>query len=138
MPEPISLLPPLPLGLKLEHSTIVTSDLAVNFLGIESARVLGTPFMILLMEITCRNCVKPHLPEGFDTVGTVVNICHLAATPFEARVRFTAELIAVSGKRVTFKVEAFNENEKIGEGEHERAIINVARFGDKVSKKKQG
>ena len=130
--------PQLTLGLQLEHSTIVTADLAVNFLGLDSARILGTPFMIMLMEITSRNCVKGHLPEGYDTVGTVVNVKHLAATPIGAKVRFTAELIGISGKRVTFKVEAFDEKEKIGEGEHERAIIEVARFAQRVSRKREG
>ena len=130
--------PKLATGLTLEHATIVTADLAVNFLGLESARILGTPFMIMLMEITSRNCVKPHLAEGFDTVGTLVNVRHLASTPIGARVRFTSELINISGKRVTFKVEAFNEKEKIGEGEHERAIIDVARFAVRVAEKKDG
>ena len=133
MPEPTL---HLPVGLKLEHSTIVTADLAVNFLGLESARVLGTPFMIMLMEMTSRNCVKPHLPEGFDTVGTIVNVKHLAATPFGAKVRFSSEVIEISGKRILFRVEAFDQQEKIGEGEHERAIIDVARFGERVSRKK--
>ena len=128
----------LTLGLRLEHSTIVTADLAVNFLGLESARILGTPFMIMLMEITSRNCVKRHLPEGFDTVGTLVNVKHLAATPLGAKVRFTSELIGISGKRVMFKVEAFDEEEKIGEGEHERAVIDVARFAQRVSRKREG
>ncbi len=130
--------PALTLGLRLEHSTIVTADLAVNFLGLDSARILGTPFMIMLMEITSRNCVKGHLPEGYDTVGTVVNVKHVAATPIGAKVRFTSELIGISGKRVMFKVEAFDETEMIGEGEHERAIIEVARFAQRVSKKRDG
>ena len=130
--------PELTLGLRLEHSTIVTADLAVNFLGLESARILGTPFMIMLMEITSRNCVKPHLPDGFDTVGTAVNVKHLAATPLGAKVRFTSELIGISGKRVMFKVEAFDKEEKIGEGEHERAVIEVARFAQRVSRKGEG
>lgn len=93
--------------------------------------------MIMLMEITSRNCVKRHLPEGFDTVGTLVNVKHLAATPLGAKVRFTSELIGISGKRVMFKVEAFDENEKIGEGEHERAVIDVARFAQRVSRKRE-
>ena len=128
--------PRLAVGLSLEHATIVTADLAVNFLGLEAARILGTPFMIMLMEITSRNCVKPHLAEGFDTVGTLVNVRHLASTPIGSRVRFTSELINIIGKRVKFKVEAFNEKEKIGEGEHERAIIHVARFGERVAEKR--
>ena len=126
----------LRLGLKLEYSTIVTADLAVNFLGLDSARVLGTPFMIMLMEITSRNCVKPHLSEGLDTVGTVVNVRHLAATPLGAKIRFTSELIGIAGKRVTFKVAAFDETDKIGEGEHERAVIDVAKFAARVSQKR--
>ena len=72
---------------------------------------------------------------GHDTVGTHVNVAHLAAAPIGMTVTFTAEVIRVDGRRVEFKVEAFDEKEKIGEGTHERAIINIAKFAARLAEK---
>ena len=126
-----------PVGLTGETHLLVTTDVAVSFLKLEEARVLGTPWMILHMEITARNTIMPHLLDGQDTVGTQVNIKHLAATPLGMRVRFYAEVLSVEGQRVLFKVEAFDEKEKIGEGTHERFIVDVARFATRLQAKKQ-
>jgi predicted thioesterase len=101
----------------------------------EEARVLATPAMILWMERTSRMAVFPLLDEGYDTVGTEVHVKHLAATPLGASVTFRAEVIAVDGRRINFKVEAWNEQEKIGEGTHERTVINVAKFASKLMAK---
>lgn len=118
-----------------EEGVLVTGEVAVNFLGMEEARVLGTPHMIGLMERTCRNAVLPFLDPGFDTVGTHVDVYHLAATPIGLRASFRAEVTSVAESRVSFKVEAFDEQQKIGEGTHQRAIINVARFAARVQAK---
>ena len=91
--------------------------------------------MIGLMEWTCRNTVKPLLDEGFDTVGTHVNVAHLGAAPIGMTVTFTAEVIEVSERRINFHVEAVDEKGKIGEGTHERAIINVAKFAARMAEK---
>ena len=91
--------------------------------------------MIGLMEWVCRETVFPLLDPGHDTVGTHVNIAHLAAAPIGMTVTFTAEVIAVKDRRVEFRVTAFDEKEKIGEGTHERAIINVARFATRLAEK---
>jgi predicted thioesterase len=115
---------------------LVTTDVAVSFLGSEEARVLGTPWLVLYMEITARNAVKPYLLDGQDTVGTQVNISHLAATPLGMRARFYAEVLSVNDRRILFKVEAYDEKEKIGEGTHERFIVDVARFATRVQAKK--
>jgi len=123
-------------GEKREEKILVTSENAINFLGMEEARVLGTPHMIGHMERTCRNLVLPLLDPGHDTVGTHVNVYHLAAAPIGSSVRFLAEITGATGRRVNFKVEAWNEQEKIGEGTHERAIVNVAKFATKVAQKK--
>lgn len=104
-------------------------------MGLAEARVLGTPFLIYNLEIAGRNAVLPHLEPGFDTVGTIVNVRHLAATPLGMKVRFEAEVTDVQERRVTFRVEAYDEKEKIAEGIHERAIVNVARFGARVQAK---
>jgi fluoroacetyl-CoA thioesterase len=113
----------------------VTPEIAIDFLGLPGARVLGTPFMIMWMEMTCRNSVLPLLGEGYDTVGTEVCIRHLAATPLGMEVTYRSELIAVEDRRLKFKVEAFDEKEKVGEGTHERGIINVAKFAARLEGK---
>jgi fluoroacetyl-CoA thioesterase len=125
----------IPIGTRGEETRLVTSENAISFLGNEGARVLSTPHMIGLMEWTCRNTVKALLGEGYDTVGTHVNVAHLGAAPIGMSVTFTAEVIAVNEKRVTFRVEAKDEKQKIGEGTHERAIINVAKFAARMAEK---
>jgi fluoroacetyl-CoA thioesterase len=125
----------IPIGTKGEFRMLVTSEVAITFLGTEGTRVLSTPHMIGLMEMTCRNTVFPLLDAGYDTVGTHVNVFHLAAAPIGMSVTFTAEVIRVDGRRVEFRVEARDEKEKIGEGTHERAIINVAKFATRLAEK---
>lgn len=127
----------IPIGTKGEHKLLVTSEVAINFLGLEGARVLSTPHMIGFMERTCRDTVLPLLDAGHDTVGTQVTVSHLAAAPIGVNVTFSCEITGVDGKRVQFRVEARDEkDEKVGEGTHERAIINVARFAAKLAEKK--
>jgi predicted thioesterase len=125
----------IPIGTKGEFQLLVTSEVAITFLGTEGTRVLSTPHMIGFMEMTCRNTVLPLLDAGYDTVGTHVNVAHLAASPIGMSVAFTAEVIRVDGRRVEFRVEARDEKEKIGEGTHERAIINVAKFATRLAEK---
>lgn len=125
----------IPLGTAHEESLLVTGEVAVDFLGVEDARVLGTPHMIGYMERTARNTLLPYLEPGYDTVGTLVNVAHLAATPIGMSVRFRAEVVSVEDRRVNFKVEAFDELEKIGEGTHQRFIVNVSRFAERVQAK---
>jgi predicted thioesterase len=93
------------------------------------------PYMIGWMERTCRDAVLPLLEPGHDTVGTHVNVYHLAATPMGMTVTFTAEVIGVEERRIRFKVEAWDEKEKAGEGTHERAIVNIARFAARMQSK---
>ena len=126
----------IPVGHKGERRVMVTSDLAVNFLGAEGARVLGTPHLIGLLEFTCRDSVKPLLPEGFDTVGTEVCVKHLAATPIGMEVSLSSEVTAVEDRRVRFKVEAYDRKEKVSEGTHERFIVNVSRFAERLQQKR--
>lgn len=123
-------------GAKREETLLVTSDVSIDFLGLDTARVLSTPHMIGFMERTCRNLLLESLEKGYDSVGTQVTVSHLAGAPIGVNVIFVAEVIAVTEKRVTFKVEAATEKEKIGEGTHERAIINVQRFAERLQAKK--
>ena len=125
----------IPIGAKGEFQMLVTSEVAITFLGTEGTRVLSTPHMIGFMEMTCRNTVLPLLDAGYDTVGTHVNVAHLAAAPIGMSVTFTVEVIGVDGRRVEFRVEARDEKEKIGEGTHVRAIINVAKFATRLAQK---
>jgi len=127
----------IPIGAKGEFHLLVTSEEAITFLGRDGPRVLATPRMIGFMEMTCRNTVLPLLEPGYDTVGTHVNVAHLAATPIGMSVTFTAEVIRVDGRRVEFRVEARDEKEKIGEGTHERAIINIAKFATRLAEKQK-
>jgi predicted thioesterase len=129
-------MPNIPIGAKGERKLLVTSECAITFLGAEGPRVLSTPHMIGHMELTSRDAVSPFIEAGFDTVGTHVDVYHLAAAPIGAVVTFTAEVVAVDGRRIQFRVEAWDETEKIGEGTHERAVINVAKFATRLAEKK--
>lgn len=117
---------------------VLDSDTAAAGGGATLPRVLSTPRMIGLMEGTAHRAILPFLPEGQTTVGTVVNIKHLAATPVGMEVTFRAELLEVDGRRLLFKVEAWDAIEKIGEGEHERFIIDSQRFTQRLEKKLAG
>ncbi len=125
----------LPVGIKGEHHLLVTPEVAIDFLGHAGARVLSTPHMIGFMEMTCRNLIKEHVAQHEDSVGTLVDVKHLAATPIGMKVRFSAEILAIDGRRVTLAVEAWDEVEKVGEGTHERFLIDVERFASKVQQK---
>jgi predicted thioesterase len=126
----------IPVGRTHEEHLLVTSEVAIHFIGMEEARVLSTPHMIMGMEMTCRNGVYPLLEPGHDTLGTHVDVYHLAGAPIGASVVFRAVVTSVTGRRVTFRVEAFSGEEKIGEGTHERAVVNVARFAARLAAKK--
>src|SRR5216684_3663329 len=125
----------IPIGTIGESRFVVTPDRAVDFLGLKAARVLGTAQMIYQLEITARDSVLPYLSEGYDTVGTAVNVRHLAATPLGMEVTFRCELVSVTDRRLTFSVSAFDEIENIAEGTHERSIVEVARFVSRVGAK---
>lgn len=125
----------IPVGTSLEKKLLVDHEVAINFLGMDGARVLATPWMIGWMERTCRDAVLPFLDPGYDTVGTHVDVYHLSATPMGMTVTFKAEVTAVEDRRVNFKVEAWDEKDKCGEGTHQRAIVNIARFTAKMQGK---
>lgn len=116
---------------------MVTDEVAIDFLGPAAARVLSTPHLIWHLEITCRDTIKPLLDDNHDSVGTEVNVRHLAATPVGMQVTFSCEVIEVNEKRVKFRVEARDERETIAEGTHERAIVNVPKFAARVAAKAQ-
>ena len=125
------------IGTTGEYKTRVTTDITISFMGVDDARVLSTPEMIRLMERTCRDAVLPLLDSGHDTVGTHVNVFHRASAPLGSRVTFRAEVLGVTERRIQFRVEAATEKEKVGEGTHERAIVNVARFAQRQADKRK-
>ena len=128
----------IPVGLKGEHRCTVTSGIAIDFLGVEGTRVLGTPFMIMLIEMTARNAMLPLLDPGYDSVGTEVCVRHLAATPIGMEVTFKTEVIGVDERKVRFKVEAWDAKGRIADGTHERFIVNVERFAKRLAEKNAG
>jgi len=98
--------------------------------------VFGTPFLVGLFEGVSAELMAPHLGPGEQSVGIGMNLKHTAPTPLGMEIRATSEVTAVDGRKLTFKVEAFDEKEKIGEAVHERFIINADKFNQKVGSKK--
>jgi fluoroacetyl-CoA thioesterase len=129
-------MPDIPVGTTFSSVREVTDANAISFLGDENARVLATPWLILYLEMTARDAVKPYLSDGEDTVGTQVNVRHLAATPIGCQARFAAEVLTVDGRRVQFRVEAWDEQGKIAEGTHERAVIRIREFAKRMAAKR--
>ncbi|QUH24856.1 thioesterase family protein [Serpentinicella alkaliphila] len=122
-------------GMKAEvEITVEMKDTALAF-GSGGVKVLGTPIMIGLMENASLKAVDPHLPEGFATVGIDLDVKHIASTPIGMKAYAKAELIKIEGKKLLFKVEAFDEMEKIGEGLHNRYIIELEKFIKKSENK---
>ena len=128
----------IPIGAKAELHLLVTDEVAINFLGVEEARVLATPWLIGNLEMAAREAIKQHLEPGYDSVGTHVDVRHLAATPMGMQVRFLAEVTGQEDRRVRCRVEAYDEKEKVAEGTHERFIIHVGRFASRVQAKAVG
>lgn len=117
--------------------TVAESDTARASGGESLPSVLSTPRIISYLERTAHQSILPFLGDGQTSVGTVVSLRHLAATPVEMRVRFRTELVEVDRRRLHFKIEAWDEVEKIAEGEHERFIIDRVRFDERLSIKQQ-
>src|SRR5579875_3595459 len=111
-------------GLTGEATTTVVHENTAAAVGAGGVEVFGTPMMIALMENASWNAVVDALDAGYVTVGTLVNVTHLGATPLGQHVRAQAELIEINGRRLLFKVVAYDERQKIGEGQHERAIVH--------------
>lgn len=119
---------PLSIGSLGEATTTVVHENTAASVGAGGVEVFGTPMMIALIENAAWRAVEEQLEEGFVTVGTLVNVKHLAATPLGQQVRATAELIEIDRRRLVFQVAAYDEKQKIGEGFHERFIVNLEQF----------
>jgi len=123
-------------GLVGEQQITVELQNTARHLGSGNVSVLATPEMVRLMEGAAVAAVDPLLPEGYRTVGIRIDVQHLAATPTGMAVRTRAELVEVDGRKLTFRVEAFDDAEKVGEGTHHRMIIEVEKFRQRVEAKR--
>jgi len=123
-------------GIEAQKNETVTDKNTAAALGSGGINVYSTPAMIALMERTAFSATEALLPPGWSTVGTELNIKHIAATPLGMSVYAKAELLSIDGRALSFKVEAFDEAGKIGEGIHNRFIIEVEKFLAKVAGKK--
>ncbi len=126
----------IPVGTTGRHRLLVTPETAIDFIGDDRARVLSTPHMIAWMEWAAREAIRPWLEDNEDSLGTVVEVRHLAATPVGMSVEFTATVEEVQGRRVRFRVEARDEKELVGEGRHERFVAEIPRLVAALAAKK--
>ena len=125
-------------GLTGEATLVVEEKHTAHHLGSGGVNVLATPVMITLFEEAACSVVDHLLEPGQFSVGTALDVKHFAATPVGMRVTARAELLTVDGRNLTFRVEAKDEHEKVGEGTHSRTIINLDRFLSRVKKKAGG
>ena len=126
------------IGMKGQAETIVERSLTAMEAGSGTLPVFATPWMCALMEKAAWTAISPALAEGESTVGTKLNISHLSATPIGLKVWAECEVTGVDGKRIEFKVSAYDEKGLIGEGTHERFIITNDRFMARAAKKLEG
>lgn len=122
-------------GITNELTWMVEERHLVSALSDEGPRVFSTPMLTAISEDCARTSVDSFLPEGQFTVGTRVDIRHLAATPPGMRVTARSELLEVDGRRLRFRIETFDDEEKVGECEHERFIVNESRFYRRLDEK---
>jgi fluoroacetyl-CoA thioesterase len=122
-------------GMTREDNFTITPKNSAIHLGSGSSRVLATPWMIAFMERVSHRLLTCCLPDGFSSVGTHLDVRHLAPTPVGETIRVKAEVRSLDGNRVYFSIEAWDKIEKIGEGTHERVVIDEARFLKRVEKK---
>ncbi len=123
-------------GIKLSIERTVTQDMTARVIGSGTLDVFATPAMIALIEETAWKSVAPHLESGTGTVGTNLNIAHVAPTPVGMKVKCETELTEIDGRRLVFSVKVSDECGEIGKGAHERFIINEGKFQSKANAKK--
>ncbi|MCI6242453.1 MAG: thioesterase family protein [Lachnospiraceae bacterium] len=122
-------------GIKGKQELVVTKENTAKAMGSGTLEVFATPAMIALMEKTAYESVAPELEEGSGTVGTALNVKHVAASPVGMKITCESELVKVDGRALTFSVKAYDEKGLIGEGEHERFIIYNEKFQAKADAK---
>jgi predicted thioesterase len=125
----------LQVGMSAEATEFVSEQLTAVSVRSGLVSAYATPSMIALMEHASVNAIQKSLSKGLTSVGAEVSVRHLAATPVGVRVRARAEVIAIEGRRVMFKLEAWDPHDKIGEGTHTRVVVDAARFKNKLEQK---
>ncbi|TMI06907.1 MAG: thioesterase [Betaproteobacteria bacterium] len=126
----------IPVGSKGSFSLVVTPDhLANRFKDATLPPVLATPVMIMVMENAALNAIKPYLDAGESALGTRVDVRHLAATPAGRRITGEAEVTKVAGRRIEFRIRATDGTEEIGIGTHERMLIDLEKFSERMKTK---
>jgi fluoroacetyl-CoA thioesterase len=123
-------------GLVGQSQVQVSPQNTAQHLGSGNVKVFATPEMVLLIEMAGVAAVDHLLPAGYRTVGVGIQVSHTAATPLGMTVRAKVELLRVEGRKLVFRVEAADDVEKIGEGVHERMIVSLAKFNERVQAKK--
>ena len=122
-------------GLRGTASLVVGEEHTAPRIGSGKVHVLATPVMINLIEAAALEAVEHLLPAGHQSLGTHLDVRHIAATPIGMRVEATAEVVRVDGRNIYFRVEARDEKDLIGDGTHERVVVNVAKFDQRVQRK---
>jgi predicted thioesterase len=124
-------------GLHGSASLVVGEEHTAPSIGSGKVRVLATPVMINLIEAAALAAVEHLLPAGYQSLGTHLDVRHIAATPVGMRVTATAEVTRLDGRTVDFRVEARDERDLIGDGTHQRVVVNVSKFDERVQRKLQ-
>ena len=123
------------IGMSAERTLVVPPERTVGHFVPDMPMVYATPMMILEMELASGDAIRSYLQPGWVTVGTEVDIRHLAATPVGATVRTTAKVVAVERRVIRFEVEAYQGERKIGDGRHARGLVNLASFNKRLGAK---
>jgi fluoroacetyl-CoA thioesterase len=125
-------------GMRGESTLRVADEHTAPRVGSGRVHVLATPVMINLIEAAALEAIERFLPEGYQSLGTVLNVRHIAATPVGMRVTAKAEVVRVEARTVYFSVSVSDEKETVGDGTHERVVVNVEKFAERVKRKLGG
>jgi fluoroacetyl-CoA thioesterase len=128
----------LSIGLKGTAQIRVGEEQTAPRVGSGRVRVLATPVMINMMEAAALDAIENLLPTGHQSLGIHLDVGHYAATPVGMTLRAAAEVTKIDGRNVTFRVEAFDDKERVGDGTHTRVVVNVERFDARIQKKLKG
>lgn len=128
---------PIPLGTLGSYSKIVAPDDLASHIDASLAAVLSTPAMVAMMELAAIDAIRPFLDAGESSVGMSIEVSHSAATPLHHLARAEAEVTRVEGRRLEFSVRAFDEVEQVGSGTHRRAVVDAAKFNDRIKTKQK-
>ncbi len=122
-------------GMAGEAELVVGEEHTAPRVGSGKVHVLATPVMINVIEAAALAAVERFLPAGHQSLGTVLNVRHIAATPVGMKITASARVVRVEGRTIAFRVEVRDEKELIGDGTHERVVVNVAKFDERVQRK---